>query len=230
MTQNRGRNYFNAAMRDELEDLRRAVEPLFERIAHHPLVREIAEGRLPRERLRILAEQEYHYTLHIYDYFALSVLQMPDREGKAFFIEMAHREVGYLAQYQHFLRALGLEPEVAMRAEPLPGVLAAPNFLVHVAVSGTPAENLAAFLFIEEVWSEVCRALHAGFRAHYGFTESEVQCFALPPLDPAREVTLIRKYAAEGAWEAIRRTARLALEYEAMFFDAVHAESRGEGG
>ncbi|GBC77692.1 Aminopyrimidine aminohydrolase [bacterium HR08] len=217
-------------MRDELEDLRRAVRPLLERIAQHPLVREIAEGRLPRERLRILAEQEYHYTLHIYDYFALSVLQMPDREGKEFFVEMAYREMGYLAQYQHFLRALGIEPEVAVGAEPLPGVLAAPNFLVHVAISGTPAENLAAFVFIEEVWSEVCRALHAGLRAHYGFAESEVQCFALPPLDPTREATLIRRYAAEETWGAIRRTVRLALEYEAMFFDAVHAESRGEEG
>ncbi len=208
----------------DVNDVRQAVDPLWARIVHHSLVHEIASGQLPRERLKILAEQEYQYTLHIEDYFALSVLQMPDREGKAFFIEMAYREAGYLAAYQVFLRALGVEPEEAARAEPLPGVLAAPNFLVHVAVSRTPAENLAAFLFIEQVWGEVCRALHVGLRTHYGFSESDLQCFALPPLDTMRHEALIHRYATEELWKEIRRVVRLALAYEAMFFDAVYAE------
>jgi len=216
-------------MPGDVTELRRAVEPLWVRIIQHPVVQEIASGRFPRERVKILAEQEYQYTLHIEDYFALSVLQMPDREGKAFFIEMAYREASYLAAYQVFLRALGVEPEEAARAEPLPGVLAAPNFLVHVAVSRTPAENLAAFLFIEQVWGEVCRALHVGLRTHYGFPESDLQCFALPPLDPMRQEALIHRYATEELWEDIRRVVRLALAYEAMFFDAVYAEHPWEG-
>jgi thiaminase len=92
---------------DFVRQLRRDTEPLMRGVTEHVFVRDTSNGLLPREALMRFAEQEHHYVRGIYDYFAMCVLQAPDLDMKEWFIEVASREVGYLAtSFRHSGSAL----------------------------------------------------------------------------------------------------------------------------
>ncbi|RMG51949.1 MAG: hypothetical protein D6723_09680 [Acidobacteria bacterium] len=203
--------------------LREGLSSQVERIVHHPFVEDVRRGRLPRETLKVFTEQEYHYVAHIYDYFALSVLRSPDREMKEFFIGMAQREVEYIRSFLRFARALGLERTDLDASRPLAGAMAAPNYLFHLAASGSPEENMTAFFVIEDVWMSVCRTLHDGLKQHYGFPDDVLEAYHIPAIDFQVEERLIDRHTRTAeARSRAEMAARLALEYEARFFDAVY--------
>jgi thiaminase len=205
-----------------VQQLRRETEPLMRRIVDHAFVQDTASGRLPRDTLRRFAEQEHHYVRGIYDYFALCILQAPDRDMKEWFIEVAAREVGYLSLYERFLQALGITAEDLRRSTPLPGAIAATNYQFRLAGSASPGENMAAVLMIEESWAEVCRRIHRGLQTHYGLAAEAVAGFDIPPLDVQKEEAFIARMAtSEEMCRRMQTAAELALTYEAMFFDSV---------
>src|ERR671919_591562 len=122
---------------DFIRQLRRETEPLMRGVIEHVFVRDTNNGLLPREALVRFAEQEHHYVRGIYDYFAMCVLQAPDLDMKEWFIEIASREVGYLALYQRFIEGLGLSVEALLRSTPLPGAIAATNYQFRLAGSAS---------------------------------------------------------------------------------------------
>ncbi len=210
--------------RDFVTQLRQETEPLMLRVTEHAIVKEVIAGTLPREKLIRFAEQEHHYVRGIYDYFALCVLQAPDLDLKEWFIEVAHREVGYLGLYQRFMQALGISMDALRLSEPLPGALAATNYQFRLAGSATPGENVAAVLMIEESWAEVCRRMHSGLQMHYRLPPDAVAGFDIPPLDVEQEEAFIARFAtAEEACRLMRTAAEFALIYEEMFFDSAYA-------
>jgi thiaminase len=195
-------------------------------MTEHAFVQETVSGRLPRHTLARFAEQEQHYVRGIYDYFAMCVLQAPDLDVKAWFIEVAAREVGYLRLYQRFMAALAITSETLHQSKPLPGALAATNYQFRLAGSASPGENLAAVLMIEESWAEVCRRIHPGLQRHYGLSAEAVAGFDIPPLDVHQEEAFIARFATSDEMGRLMLTAaELALIYEGMFFDSV---MRGE--
>ncbi len=210
--------------RDFVRQLRRDTEPSMRRVTEHVFVRDTINGLLPREALVRFAEQEHHYVRGIYDYFAMCVLQAPDLDMKAWFIEVASREVGYLELYRSFLQALGISAEALRASQPLPGALAATNYQFRLAGSATPGENMAAVLMIEESWAEVCRRIHQGLQTQYDLSAEAVAGFDIPPLDVQKEETFIARFATTDEMCRLMSTAaEFALIYEAMFFDSVYA-------
>jgi thiaminase/transcriptional activator TenA len=206
-----------------VKQLRRDIDPLMRGVTEHVFVRDTSNGLVPTDTLRRFAEQEHHYVRGIYDYFAMCILQAPDLDMKEWFIEVASREVGYLTLYQHFMRALGLSPEALQASQPLPGALAATNYQFRLAGCGTPGENMAAVLMIEESWAEVCRRIHQGLRTHYDLPAEAVEGFNIPPLDVQKEEAFIARFATSVEMRRMMSTAaEFALIYEAMFFDSVY--------
>src|SRR5919106_6251490 len=181
--------------RDFVRQLRQDTDSLMRRVTEHAFVQETVSGRLPRDTLVRFAAQEHHYVRGIYDYFAMCVLQAPDLDMKEWFIEVAAREVGYLALYQRFIEGLGITPEALLRSTPLPGAIAATNYQFRLAGSANPGENMAAVLMIEESWAEVCRRIHQGLQTHYGLSLEAVAGFDIPPLDVRKEETFIARFA-----------------------------------
>jgi pyrroloquinoline quinone (PQQ) biosynthesis protein C len=154
----------------------------------------------------------------------MCVLQASDLDMKEWFIEVASREVGYLALYRNFLQALGISAEALRASKPLPGAIAATNYQFRLAGCATPGENMAAVLMIEESWAEVCRRMHQGLQTHYGLPAEAVAGFDIPPLDVQKEEAFIAHFAtSDEACRLMHTAAELALIYEAMFFDSVHA-------
>jgi thiaminase len=209
---------------DFIRQLRRDTEPLMRRLTEHVFVQDTIKGLIPRDTLVRFAEQEHHYVRGIYDYFAMCVLQAPDLDMKEWFIEVAGREVGYLALYRQFTQALGLSTETLRASQPLPGALAATNYQFRLAGSATPGENMAAVLMIEESWAEVCRRLHQALQTQYDLPAAAVAGFDIPPLDVGKEEGFIARFATTDEMCRLMLTAaELALIYEAMFFDSVYA-------
>ena len=212
-----------ATGRDFVRQLRQDTDALMQRITEHAFVQDTVAGTLPRQTLIRFGEQEHHYVRGIYDYFAMCVLQAPDMDMKEWFIEVAHREVGYLELYRRFLQALGISAEALRASKPLPGAIAATNYQFRLAGSATPGENMAAVLMIEESWAEVCRRIHHGLQAHYGLPAEAVAGFDIPPLDVQKEETFIVRMATTDEMCRLMRTAaEFALRYEGMFFDSVY--------
>jgi thiaminase len=209
---------------DFVRQLRQDTEPLLRRVTNHVFVRDAVAGLLPQEALVRFAVQEHHYVRGIYDYFAMCVLQAPDLDMKEWYIEVASREVGYLALYRRFLQALGVTEADLQASAPLAGALAATNYQFRLAGSGTAGENIAAVLMIEESWAEVCRRLHQGLQEHYGLSATAVAGFDIPPLDVQKEEAFIARCATTPEMcRSMSTAAELALIYEAMFFGSVYA-------
>jgi thiaminase len=212
-----------ATGRDFVRQLRQDTDALMQRITEHTFVQDTVAGTLPRQALIRFGEQEHHYVHGIYDYFAMCVLQAPDMDMKEWFIEVAHREVGYLELYRRFLQALGISAEALRASKPLPGAIAATNYQFRLAGSATPGENMAAVLMIEESWAEVCRRIHHGLQTHYGLPAEAVAGFDIPPLDVQKEEAFIVRMATTDEMCRLMRTAaEFALIYEGMFFDSVY--------
>jgi thiaminase len=212
-----------ATGRDFVRQLRQDTEALMRGITEHAFVQDIVAGTLPRQTLIRFGEQEHHYVRGIYDYFAICVLQAPDMEMKEWFIEVAHREVGYLGLYWRFLQALGISAEALRASKPLPGAIAATNYQFRLAGSATPGENMAAVLMIEESWAEVCRRIHQGLQTHYGLSAEAVAGFDIPPLDVQKEEAFIARMGTTDEMCRLMHTAaEFALIYEGMFFDSVY--------
>ncbi|MBI3325517.1 MAG: iron-containing redox enzyme family protein [Nitrospinae bacterium] len=212
-----------AVGRDFVRQLRQETEPLMRRVTEHVFVQEIAAGTLPRETLLRFAEQEHHYVRGIYDYFAMCVLQAPDLDMKEWFIEVAHREVGYLGLYRRFLQALGISAGTLLASKPLPGAIAATNYQFRLAGCATSGENMAAVLMIEESWAEVCRRIYHGLQTHYALPADTVAGFDIPPLDVRQEEAFIARFATtDEVCQLMHTAAEFALTYEAMFFDSVY--------
>ena len=206
-----------------VRQLRQETESLMRRVMEHVFVQETAAGTLPRETLLRFAEQEHHYVRGIYDYFAMCVLQAPDLDMKEWFIEVAHREVGYLGLYQRFLQGLGIRAERLQASKPLPGAIAATNYQFRLAGCATPGENMAAELMIEESWAEVCRLIYRGLQTHYGLSADAVPGFDIPPLDVRKEEAFLARFATtDEVCRLMHTAAEFALTYEAMFFDSVY--------
>jgi hypothetical protein len=129
-----------------------------------------------------------------------------------------------------FTQALGLSQDDLEAYEPLAGAHAYTAFLATTAAYGSAAEMAGAFVIDLEGWGSNCRAMSRIFKRRYGFSEGDVSFFdhfgAEDPDFEPRSLAIVEAGLAAGVEpRAIRRTARLMLEYELMYWDAIHEAS-----
>ena len=128
------------------EELRRSAEPVWRRILEHPFVRELYTGRLPLEKFRFYAIQDYNYLVGMMRTYSLIAAKSPFWVARKA-LEIAHADATTeLENYKSLLARLGLTLDDAERAEPAPTNVAYMNFLVATAALGTPLEGLVATL------------------------------------------------------------------------------------
>ena len=129
-----------------VEELRRKADPIWRRIFEHPFVVELYTGRLPEEKFKFYALQDYRYLVGLVK--ALTIIA-----SKAEFqlarevIKLAHAEVTTeLESYEKLLERLGFTIKDAINVEPMPTNVAYTNFMVATAYEGTAWEGLTALL------------------------------------------------------------------------------------
>lgn len=210
-----------------ISSLRGKLQPLMDNIRNHSYLDALETGRVPRESLRIFAAQQYHIVTNGIMNIALIIARfgnLPSRQMLNFFLQ-AEFEVNRAVL--EFAAALPMS-EAELRTTPLlAAALPFSYFETYLCFYRSDAELITAFLFDAEVWIWNARRVSNALQKHYGFDKQSVRFFEMyanyqasdeqvyPPLQAA----LQRGVAAED----IRQSARLLLEYEKMFWDAMAA-------
>lgn len=210
-----------------IQQLQKECDPLRQRCLEHPFVCEVEEGKLPVERLKRFALQDYWLLKETYRLGALAILTAPDLWAQELILQKVSTELGHNRMLLKFARALGLKDEEVERAEPLAGTMALTNYFFWISAFGSPGERGAAIGASEEVFAPISGRMAEGLKTHYGLTSDDVEFFEVHAVSEvehhALEKRILASYAeTEEARRKIRRAARLGYEYEAMFFDAVY--------
>ncbi|PRO66381.1 thiaminase II [Alkalicoccus urumqiensis] len=126
------------------EELRQEAEPVFEAIFHHPFVKGIGEGDLPKEALLHYVRQDFEYLTTFCRIYGLAVSKCTDRQDMTFFQE----QIGFILNdevhpHHNFCEVAGVRYEELQKAPLAP---TAHHYTRHMmeAAQGSLGETLTA--------------------------------------------------------------------------------------
>jgi pyrroloquinoline quinone (PQQ) biosynthesis protein C len=218
--------------RQLIEDIREDLRRLSGRIRTHPYIEALAEGRIDRERLRLFAGEQYHIIKYDMRSFALLLSRQADFQVRKFLADSVAYEAAAFEALFDFAGALGMSEPDLQAYEPLPGAHMYPAFLALTALYGSAAEMAAAFVIDMEGWGGNCGAMSRILKERYGFNGSAVRFFdhfaAEDPEFERRSLAVVQTGLDAGVEPRdIRRTSRLMLSYELLYWDTVYEASIG---
>jgi pyrroloquinoline quinone (PQQ) biosynthesis protein C len=210
-----------------VDALAREIAPARERAINHPLLDDIAAGRLSRRQLQVFAEQLYHFLVEAeYRFSAVSVVRSPDSESLRRNFEHMLEEASHMPLWLRFAEAIGTSEEGMRRASPRPGTLAFVNYFYRLSVLGTPAEVAAGAGLPEGAFADQCERIGNGLLQHYGLSREEADFFFVHAKEDRQHEALhywrIETYATTAAvQDRVRTAARLGFAYYVEMFDAI---------
>ncbi len=213
--------------RQLIEETRRGMAPLEERIRRHPYLQALEARRLNRGKLAIFATQQRHIIASDLRSVALMVARAGSPATREFFLAMLQGERAALEALDAFANAVGLPTERLGAADPLPGAFAYSGYVAWLALYGSPAEFAGAFLVNLEAWGANCGRMSRALRDGYGLTAADVAFFDLfavpPPGFEERGLAVVDEGLAQGVDPAgLLRAARLLQGYELLYWDTMH--------
>jgi thiaminase len=193
--------------------------------AHRFLERLRARG-VPRVRLRALAGEQFAIVSSDRRSFAQLATRFPAGLAGELFLSMAQSEGRALDRLRGLADWLSLTDDDLRAYEPHPGAQAYPAFVAWLALNGSRADVVLAFLANLAAWGENCGQVAAALREAYGASEDAVaffEFFANPPEDfePRAVAVLDEGLAAGDSPVLARRATRLLQAYELSFWDAL---------
>ena len=208
-----------------IEKIRSDLKPLDERILGHPYLHALAEGRVPRDSLKVFAGQQHHIINSDLRSIALILSREGMRPSRRFLTNVLQGEAAALDALHTLAGALGLKISDLESFEPLPASHAYCAFVAWLALYGSDAELAGAFLVNFPAWGANCSRMRAALREKYGFAPLALafsDLFAdMPSFEP--EAVVIVQNALDRGIPArlIHRAARMLQGYELMFWDAM---------
>jgi thiaminase len=214
------------AAQELIASIRREVAGLSAAVRGHRYIAALREGRPPRQSLRTFAGEQYHIIKNDMRSFALLLSRQEDFATRQFLAGSVAYEGTAFAALLEFADALGLSDEDLEAYEPMAGAHAYTAFLALTALYGSAAEMAAAFVVDLEGWGGNCRAMGETLRERYGFRPAQLRFFdhfgTEDPTFEARSLAVVEADLARGLEpRAVRRTARLMMEYELLFWDTM---------
>ena len=208
-----------------IEEARRGIAPVEERIRQHPYLQALEGGRVARGKLAIFAGQQRYIIESDLRSVALIVARSASQATRDFFLGMLQGERVALEALAAFGRAMGTSGG-DLEAEPLPGTFAYSAYVAWLALYGSPAEFAGAFLVNLEAWGANCARMSRALRDGYGLTVQDVAFFdlfaAAPPGFEEQGLGVVDEGLAEGVEPArLRRAARLLQGYELLYWDTM---------
>lgn len=216
--------------RELVASLRSELAPLSARIRGHPYIAALEARSIRRERLALFAGEQFHIIRNDLRSFARLLSGQLDFAVQRFLLASVEYEAAAFDALFAFASALGLSEPDLQAYEPTAGAHSYTAFLGLTAANGTAAEMAGAFVIDLEGWGGNCRAMSRILKERYGFGESQVRFFdhfgAEDPEFEPRSLAVVDAGLQSGVEpRAIRRCARLMLEYEVMYWDSVHEAS-----
>ncbi len=213
-----------------VEEIRRELRPIEERLVQHPYVSALEANRIPRESLRFFAGEQYVIIGSDLRSVAHLVSRFGGSAGRDFFMGVLQGERAAWDALEAFARALGMGEAELRRYEPMPGANAYTGFMAWLALYGSAAEVAAAYLVNFPAWGQSCARLSRALTTRYGLTKSEVAFFdgfaTAPPGFEDSALAVIQEGLRQGVDPVlVRRAARLLQGYELLYWDALHQVS-----
>lgn len=209
-----------------VDQIRRDLQPVAAQLTSHPYVEALAEGRVPREQLRVFAGEQYA----IIGSDLRSVAHLVGRFGGTpsldFFLAVLDGERTAWHALQAFAGALGLSQANLDGYEPQAGGHAYTCYMAWLGLFGSDAEVAAAYLVNFPAWGENCGRLSRILKQRYGLADSAVEFFdffAAPSAEFEESALAVIERGLERGIDprAIHRAARLLQAYELMYWDTL---------
>lgn len=201
------------------------MEPLRQRLLHHPLWSGIEVGTLERARLRLFALQDWWLVREAYRLDALALAAVSDLEMQELLLSKLIPKIGGYKLLLRFGEALGLSRTDFDAVEPLVGCMALTNFFYWMLAYGSPGEKLAAVGASEDIFVQICARVGPALMCNYGLSVEQIEFFTAHDQIGARvtpvDMMLLTRYKTPGEHRLITRAIRLSHEFELMFYDTI---------
>lgn len=216
--------------RQLVAETRAQRKPVEQKLFSHPYLAALEEARIPKERLRLFAGEQYYIINSDLRSIALLLNRHAHLPSRNYFLGSLQGEAAARDALLVFARALELSEADLQAYEPLPGCQAYPAYVTSLALYGSDADFAAAFLVNLPAWGANCGRMSAALKARYGFSPEGVaffDLFAAPaPEYEADSLRVIQSGLDRGVDpQSIRRAARLIQAYELMYWDALYEAS-----
>jgi thiaminase len=195
-------------------------------IRSHRFLRLLRERSVPDEVLRALAGEQNLIVASDRRSFAQLAARFPGGLAGPWFLGMAEGEGAALDLLGGLTGWLGLSAEQLAGYEPRPGAQAYPAYVAWLALNGSRADVVLAFLANLAAWGENCAKVAAALRESYGAPEEALAFFDFfadpPPNFTPRALAVLDEALAAGDPPVLaRRATRLLQAYELSFWDAL---------
>ncbi|MFI5341616.1 MAG: hypothetical protein ACHQ7N_17475 [Candidatus Methylomirabilales bacterium] len=209
-----------------IEEGRRRIAPLEERIRQHPYLQALEARRVDQMKLAIFAGQQGHIIESDLRSVGLIVARAGSQSTRDFFMGMLQGERAALEALEGLGRAVGLSSDQLRGAEPLPGAFAYSAYVAWLALYGSTAEFAGAFLVNLDAWGANCGRMSRALQAGYGLTLADVAFFDLfaapPPGFEERGIAVVEEGLAQGIDPVrVHQAARLLQGFELMYWDTM---------
>jgi len=211
-------------------EMRAALEPLDRRLAGHPYLAALEEGRIAKEKLRLVAGEQHHIIASDLRSIALLLNRHAHLPSRDYLLDLLPGAVAASEALPAFAAAVGASGDGLAAYEPLAGCQAYPAYVAWLALYGTDADFAAAFLVNLPTWGALCERMSAALRGAYGLAPEAVaffDLFAAPqPEFEAGSLRVIQAGLDRGVDAAsVGRAARMIQAYELMYWDALYEAS-----
>lgn len=209
-----------------VEQTERELAATAEAIRSHRFLDLLRERSVPPERLRALAGEQNLIVASDRRSFAQLAARFPGGLAGEWFLGMAQGEGAALGLLRGLTGWLGVTDEQLRDYEPLPGAQAYPAFVAWLALNGSRADVVLAFVANLAAWGANCAQVAAALRESYGAPDEAVgffDFFANPPQDfrPRALAVLDEALSGGDSPQLARRATRLLQAYELSFWDAL---------
>ena len=197
-----------------------------EAIRSHRFLERLRSREVADARLRALAGAQHAIVSSDRRSFAVLAARFPSGLAGELFLGLAEGEGVALDKLRGLADWLGMTDEELRAHEPHPGTQAYPAFVAWLALNGSRADVVLAFLANLAAWGENCGQVAAALREAYGAGDDAVaffDFFAGPAGDfEARALEVLDEGLAAGDSPVLaRRATRLLQAYELSFWDAL---------
>lgn len=208
-----------------LKRLQADLDPLAKKITQHPYLDMLEHKQVTEASLKALATQQYAIVTNGIRNIALIVARFGHLPSRKILNDFLQAEFAVHEAVRKFAHAVGLSELELQEAKILPGALMFSYFETFVCLYRSDADLITAFFFDAQVWISNARRINQALQTHYNLCPEDVAFFdmyanyqpseesVLPPLEAA----ISRGVPAR----QIEESARLLLEYELSFWDAM---------
>ena len=220
-----------ADARELIDATRAQLKPVEEKLIAHLYLAALEEGLIHREKLRLVAGEQYHIINSDLRSIALLINRQGHGPSRDYLLGALQGEAAAIDALLVFAQALGMRGDDLRAYDPLPGCQAYPAYVTWLAAYGSDADFAAAFLVNLPAWGRNCGRMSAALKDKYGLSAEAAAFFDLfaspPPGFEENSLRVIQAGLNRGVDpRGVARSARLIQAYELMYWDTLYEVSR----